>query len=868
MSFQNIGEIEEALQSGSRVSIPVLYTIWDQRQPVPIPGKKEEPAAQTGAPQLRWLQHNLKLVGAFTKQALEKEEYLLVCDVFEEALAYWNEAEKDPNRLLRDMVELRCCYATAKTRLGFTRSARSILEPFSESAHLGPEEQARILLQIGDIVREESHHTPDHATRRQTAANALSFYQRTLALDPNLLEALVLHASMLLILAENQPARLEEAKNSAREALSRLKTIENRDGSSFDTTWFRAICCSVLGRLDESASFYAQLKNREDETTARLAEARFRSQFLAEASGKTRTFFYDSFPPLQLLVFSGHVPDSPGRGARFPVESIPRVQELIRQKLDQCQARVGLVSAAAGADLLFIEALQKRPGAKYHLVLPWSREEFVRTSITPFEPVGGSATWSPLFEQALEHAATIRTLGQVYEPGDDVTWEFSQEVMAGLALLMARMSRLDVQPLVLWDGYPGQGPGGTQSFVELWKDQLQQDSQIIEPPPQPRSKAGVFQSRPRSERPSMHQEVKSMLFADIVGYSKLTEKVMGEFVNVFMNQVSVLMATSPHAPRSVNTWGDAIYAVFDFSQDAGQFALELTKMIRDRENEWMEKGLVNLEYDAETGKTVERPLNIRVGLHTGPVLAHYNPILRQLGFTGSHVNRAARIEPVAKPGEVYASEEFAAMAELGGEIKRRDPKVTHPRKDGFVCEYAGTMVLAKNYPGRFRIYRVIPQRILAMEELARAAHQLYREQQARGGKTHGNEAATRPWEELGEDLKDANRAQVADIPNKLYFLGYELAPGSGLPPSRIDISDEQREILSRREHDRWVAERLRQGWTHGPVRDLARKHHPLIVAWEALSDEEKQKDRDAIFNLPLLIEKAGFQVRQVPRPTA
>ena len=66
-----------------------------------------------------------------------------------------------------------------------------------------------------------------------------------------------------------------------------------------------------------------------------------------------------------------------------------------------------------------------------------------------------------------------------------------------------------------------------------------------------------------------------MLFADIVGYSKLSELVIPEFVSVFLESVSRLAANSPHAPRHVNTWGDAVYAVFDFARDAGCFALEL-----------------------------------------------------------------------------------------------------------------------------------------------------------------------------------------------------------------------------------------------------------------------------------------------------
>ena len=155
-----------------------------------------------------------------------------------------------------------------------------------------------------------------------------------------------------------------------------------------------------------------------------------------------------------------------------------------------------------------------------------------------------------------------------------------------------------------------------------------------------------------------------------------------------------------------------------------------------------------------------------------------------------------------------------------------------------------------------------PNYLGCIEDLAQAAHALYCEQQEREGKTRRENSALCPWEELPEDLRDANRAQVADIPNKLYALGYELAPSTGLAPSQLTVTPEQLELLSRREHDRWMAERQRQGWTYGPVRDDARKLHPSIIPWESLSEAEKQKDRDTVHNIPELIKKAGFQIRK------
>ena len=863
MTFQNVPDVEEALQAGGALSARDLYSIWNHRLPVHVDPKKEAVAIDSANRPLEWLQSNLELVCAFTKQALERQEYMLVCDAYDEAKIYWHkEAHRQQGGWLSQMALLASHCAKAKTRLGFTIPARNILEPLSRHPHLSAPERARLLLQMGEIAREESHHEPDTSSRRVMARSALALYQQALVLNPESLEAHILNAAMQLVTSDQETVRLEAAHAAAREALARVRAMEREEGATFQTTWFQAITESVLGRVDEARAFYRKLTDTPGATTTSLAEARYNSQFLAEALGQPRRYFFDAFPALQLLVFSGHVPDLAGNLPRFPEEAIPAVRQLLRDKLEGLNARVGLVSAAAGADLLFIEALMDRPDARFHLVLPWSTEEFFRTSVAPFEPVG-RPTWKPLFERALEQAVTVRELGQVFEPSDDVGWEFTQEVTAGLALNTARMSRLDVQPVALWDGQSGRGAGGTQSFVELWRQQLRHDPLIIELPRQSSASGSIPQARARTEHQTMRQEVKSMLFADIVGYSKLTEKVIGDFVDIFMQRLSVLLARSPHAPRSVNTWGDAIYAVFDFTHDAGLFALALTKMIRDGEEEWRRRGLVYLEYDSEKKAMVQRPLNIRIGLHTGPVLAHYNPVLRQIGYTGSHVSRAARIEPIAERGEVYASEEFAAMSELGKTMGRSNPGTQKALIENFVCEYAGSKALAKGYPGLFRIYRVAPERNLAIEDLARAAHARYCEQQKARGETEKELPAIRPWAELSEDLRDANRAQVADIPNKLSLLGYELVPGSGLAPAQIVITPQEMDTLARAEHERWMTERRRQGWTFGDPRDDARKHHPCLVPWEALPEFEKQKDRDTVDNIPHLVRKAGFQIRKI-----
>jgi len=865
MSFHSIDDLQSALDSDS-VSVRDLYAAWAQRQPLPAPvGVSAKEARPDALLQIRWLDRDtLPLARRFTERALEKEEFLLVCDAAREALTLWPVANTDGRT---DLVWVRMHYARALTRLGFTGEARNVLEPCAADAFrpvLSRSLKVDILLQLGNIMREEAQQASARSGWRHAAEEALLFYERALQIDPARLDALALAAAAAFVVSEpNSPSR-QGAADRARIILAKTSESQDRDGPRFRWTLFQAVAHIVLGDPERAAAAFAGLQAMEDSTFTRLADARFWSRALAEGLGLDSDYFKPAFPPLQLIVFAGHVPDIPGREGVFPPEAVEAVCDLLKAKLEEAHATVALVSATAGADLLFIEAMLARKG-DVHLVLPWSKEEFRRTSVSQFEPAGQQPIWGPLFDRALDQAATVRELGQAYKPSTDLGLLYMLEVVAGMAFHSARMWRLDVLPMALWNRLPGRGVSGPESFVELWSQRLGHRPAILDMPAPQLPQASAHERLLPSlscERPILQQQVKSMFFADIVGYSKLREDVIPEFVGVFMQRVSRLVASSPHAPRTINTWGDAIYAVFDFAYDAGCFAIELIQMILDGEKDWLAQGL---SWDEEAGggdDSRKHPLSIRIGLHTGPVFLHYDPVVRELGYTGVHVSRAARIEPVARPGEIYASEEFAAFAELETEIGRRRP-ATAGASTGFACEYAGSMQLAKHYPGRHRIYRLVPRHTFAIEDLARAAHDSYCSEARARGETAQTNVALRPWEELSEDMRQANRAQVADIPNKLRDLGYEISPGYGLHPSEMLIPDALVEELSIREHARWMRDRQRQGWTYAPVRDNTRQHHPLLVPWEQLSEPEKEKDRDTVRNLPHLVEKAGLRMRRI-----
>lgn len=845
MNFQSIDEIESALAE-SHWESAALYELWQVRQPV-MNGAERGRGANPG--QLAWL-HEPELAERFIRRALDAEDFLLVCDSAQEALRLesgWDDAEARQH-----FASVRLSYAHALTRIGATSPAKlqieCLLDP-TRSKHLSKMTRAKISAALGDIEREESHHVIGAAGRRRRLERALEHYQRALALDARNVAAALHSAAVLLLLARRSEA--EVAAHGALEMCANADAEGVTDGAKFAATVMRAAAHAVLGDISAARGAYSDLATLPGATHVGLAETRHRARLLAAASGEVGNVFDDCFPKLQLIVFSGYQVDLPGKCPRFPASRTEEVRGMIRARLAQLDARVGLVGAAAGADLLFIEEMRAR-GGTVHIVLPWAREEYLETSVRPFDVGGGpERSWESRFHEALKHAATVRELGQVYQPSDSVSWQYVMEVTAGLAQLTAKALRLDVHPVSLWDGQPG--GGGSAAFHSFWSEVQGHPPEVIELPTTEGAAgvAVVHERGRRSERDIVEQQVKSMLFADIVGYSKLTERVIPAFVREFLGRVSERVASSAYAPMSVNTWGDAVYAVFDRTEDAGNFALELVQMIGEAEDVWRSFNLVWEEKVPGEEQPRMRPLNVRVGLHTGPVYMSFDPVVRRLGFTGAHVNRAARIEPVTDAGNVFASEEFAALATLN-------------RAKGFACEFAGTMNLAKGFPGRHRIYRVLPVREFPIEALARAAHNLYCDEARARGETSTTNVVLSPWEELREDYREANRAQVADIPNALNVLGFELVHGAGMRASNILITDAQVEQLAMRQHERFVQERMSQDWTFASVRDNATKKHPLLVPWEQLNEIEKEKDRDTVRNVPKLIALAGFRVRLLP----
>lgn len=78
-----------------------------------------------------------------------------------------------------------------------------------------------------------------------------------------------------------------------------------------------------------------------------------------------------------------------------------------------------------------------------------------------------------------------------------------------------------------------------------------------------------------------------------------------------------------------------------------------------------------------------------------------------------------------------------------------------------------------------------------------------------------------------------------------------------LLPEELNVLVEQ---MAKNVHEVWAQTRIAQGWTYGPERNDALKHHPCLVPYEDLPESEREYDRNTSIETLKLICKLGFRI--------
>jgi len=165
--------------------------------------------------------------------------------------------------------------------------------------------------------------------------------------------------------------------------------------------------------------------------------------------------------------------DAPDRPTpRFPADKEPIAAQKIAEALADLDAGPGdlaLCQAAAGGDLLFLEACQQR-GVRCHVLLPLPEPEFIERSIQ--RSANGDAWRNRYFDvkkRMTESGDSIRIMPDELGPLPTGIDAFER---CNLWLLYTTLAwGLDKTRFVcLWNGGGGDGPGGTEHMYNEVKN--------------------------------------------------------------------------------------------------------------------------------------------------------------------------------------------------------------------------------------------------------------------------------------------------------------------------------------------------------------------------------------------------------------
>jgi class 3 adenylate cyclase len=377
-----------------------------------------------------------------------------------------------------------------------------------------------------------------------------------------------------------------------------------------------------------------------------LCSTRHQARLLTAALGLAPGFVERLFPPIGIAVFAASALKRLASEGTLDAWEQRQKAEL-KQRLAAAGVVCGYATALSPADLLFIETLLETE-REINVVLPCSR----RVCRQIFESAPG---WAARFDRLLAKVSSVTEDTQPSCLDEGVNRTFSRLRALGAGILRAQ--RLDAE-LHVWAGEEAR-PFAARLHGSAVLSSFEYVACPYETMPEDAWASPIRQGRPAEG--SVYGEdyaIRAMIFGDVKGYSKLSDTELLDFARHFMKRVADVLAGHGARILSRRTAGDGLFLVLADLESAATVARQLRDMVAGAR--WDECGL-------------PPNLGIRISLDAGPVYTFPDPVTQRGEVCGAYVNRAARIEPVTPPNEVYASEAFASLyVAAGGRTFRFD----------------------------------------------------------------------------------------------------------------------------------------------------------------------------------------------------
>jgi len=446
--------------------------------------------------------------------------------------------------------------------------------------------------------------------------------------------------------------------------------IAGLDEAAPDRYWVLATALEahlVRGDLDAAGGLAEQVVTAAGRDDAALATTGRQLERIVAATNLGAGVLAAFKVPTVVHFLGPVITPSLGETGGFRAAQAPTVAAQIAAVVEGMRISAAYGSLAAGADILFAEALLEH-GVALNIVLPFAPEDFVEQAVRP-----AGDEWVTRFEACLAAAKTVRLATEDAYLGDDLLFTYGSSLAMGLASLCARHLHAPLLQLAVWDGAVDNGAiASTAADMSAWREAGHPVTIV------PVGPDATVEKLPPWYRPAItrgRRDTRAMLFGDLHGFSKLTDAQLPTFAEKVMRPLGDVARRHKEHISFIKTWGDGVFVVFRDAGRAAACALD------------MQDAMSAIDF---TAAGLPETLKLRLGGHLGPVYELDDPITDGVDIYGANVSRAARIEPITPEGCVYVTETFAAVLALHNAAE-------------FSCDYVGNTEMAKQY-GRLRMF--------------------------------------------------------------------------------------------------------------------------------------------------------------------
>jgi hypothetical protein len=153
-----------------------------------------------------------------------------------------------------------------------------------------------------------------------------------------------------------------------------------------------------------------------------------------------------------------------------------------------------------------------------------------------------------------------------------------------------------------------------------------------------------------------------------------------------------------------------------------------------------------------------------------------------------------------------------------------------------------------------------------IESMAVGIHEHYCIDSENAGKVYSV-----PWEYLPLERKMDNREQAIGVFKGLQNWGWEVVPKRNWESEEsIHLSLDESMDLARREHERWMQNKLNAGWMYGETTDpdSIPPTNEFLLDWERLSNKARFKNVETVKNWSDTLTKTGFRLVRTKKDTS